>query len=78
MGISILISKVIGMNAQDVTENSSPTTVDGWTSIKMLMLISAVETEYGIKLSLDEMKKLYDVKSFLDMLQQRGIEDADL
>jgi len=49
-----LCAAVLGTDASQITDDSSPETVGDWTSILHLSLIAAVEEEFSIQLSLPE------------------------
>jgi acyl carrier protein len=47
-------ASVLGIDADLLTETSSPETLGDWTSIRHLSLIAAVEEEFSIQFSLAE------------------------
>ncbi len=78
MKLSAVISQVIGIEKDEITEESSPYTIGKWTSLKQLTLISAVESVYNVKFTLNEMKQLRNVGAFLEILQKKGGRDVQL
>lgn len=78
MEFSNLIAQVIGIDKKEVTEETSPATEGRWTSLKQLMLISAVEAAYNVRFTISEMKKLSKVGAFLEVLKNKGVQDVVL
>ena len=76
MELGEIISRVIGMDRDEITEESSPATVGKWTSLKHLTLISAVESAYNVKFTLSEMKQLRSAGAFLEVLRKKGERDV--
>jgi acyl carrier protein len=52
-----LSATVLGVDPDVLTEESSPETLGEWTSLRHLSLIAAVEEEFTIQFSLEEMSK---------------------
>jgi acyl carrier protein len=78
MEFSNLIAQVIGIDKSEVTEETSPAIDGRWTSLKQLMLISAVEAAYNVRFTISEMKKLRKVGAFLEVLRNKGVQDVVL
>lgn len=45
---------VLRVEAEGLEPGSSPETVETWDSLAHLMLVSAVESEFGVSLTIDE------------------------
>ena len=58
-----------------VNNNSSPKTIDAWDSMNMYVLINEVETEFGIKFSLDEILEIQNVQNIENLLVKHGCEN---
>ncbi len=68
-----IISKVMGASIDQINDQSSPETIEGWSSFKALVLVDQLETEYKIKFTLNE---ITDVKNILDIkrhLKNHGV-----
>ena len=64
-----IMSKVLDLPASEITNQSSPDTVDGWDSIKSINLVVALEEEFEIEFSdeqLDSMLNYELIKLALD------------
>ena len=59
----LIISRVFNIDISLVNNNSSPKTIDAWDSMNMYVLINEVETEFGIKFSLDEILEIQNVQN---------------
>ena len=63
-----LISKVMNVPADSITDNSGPDSVESWTSFKGYVLLYELETEFHVKFTIDEamdVKKVADIKRHL-------------
>ena len=76
MKLGDIISQVIGIDKDEITEESSPVTIGKWTSLKHLTLITAVESAYKVKFTLSEMKQLRNAGAFLEVLKKKGEQDV--
>ena len=56
-----VVASTLGIADDEITDDLSPETEPAWTSFAHLTLMSAVEEELGIQLSMQEMT---DAKSF--------------
>ena len=68
-----LIAKVMGGQSSSINDESSPTSVESWTSFKGYVLLSELETEFNVKFTIDE---VIDVKNIADIkrhLTNKGI-----
>lgn len=63
-----LIAKVMNVPASEINDNSSPESIDSWTSFNGYVLLFELETEFNVKFTLDEaidVKKVADIKRHL-------------
>ena len=63
-----LIAKVMNVSASEINDNSSPESIDSWTSFNGYVLLFELETEFNVKFTLDEaidVKKVADIKRHL-------------
>lgn len=59
--IEMLVSDAFGLERSEITEELTPDKVDGWDSMNHLKLISAIECEYGISLSMSEIQSMLSI-----------------
>lgn len=71
----LIISKVFNIDISLINNNSSPKTIDTWDSMNMYVLINEVETEFGIKFSLDEILEIQNVQNIENLLVKHGCEN---
>jgi len=50
-----MVAETLGMDIEDVGDETSPETVAAWTSLNHLTLMSAVEEAFGIQMSMEDM-----------------------
>lgn len=60
--IKEILSSVLNVDVAEIDENSSPDTIEEWDSLKHLNLIIALEEEFGIKFSTDEIGEMMNYK----------------
>ncbi len=71
----LIISRVFGVDISVINDNSSPKTIESWDSMNMYVLINEVETEFGIKFSLDEILEIQNVQNIENLLVKHGCEN---
>jgi acyl carrier protein len=62
-----VVSQVLGVPVDAITDDSSPESIEAWDSLKHMNLVLALEEEFGIRFS-DE--------TIVAMLSIRSIKDA--
>lgn len=67
-----LVADVLGLRPERVTLETSHRSVDGWDSAATVDMVMALESEFGVSLSIDDAAKLDSVKAILALLQERG------
>ena len=72
-----IISKVMDISISQLTDKSGPDSIENWDSYNGLLLIDELESEFGVKFSVDE---TYDVKIIEDIkrhLKNHGVSFND-
>ena len=59
-----LVADVIGMDASDISSDTSRENAEQWDSMNHLRLITALEETYSIRLTMDEIE---NIRSFGDV-----------
>ncbi len=67
-----ICAKILDIPAELVTENLVPSDVESWDSMKHLMLIMAVEEEFGLSLTDRQMVSIGGVKDLIGLIKQDG------
>ena len=53
--LKTITAETLGVDADEITEDTSPQTVASWTSFQHLTLMAAVEEAFGCQFSMEEM-----------------------
>ena len=68
-----LIAGTLGVPPAQITDASDMTNTRKWDSLRHVMLMTELETSYGIELSDKEMIETVSVTKIRELLQQRGV-----
>ncbi len=66
--IYTVVSKVLKVPLSSIDETSSPDTVETWDSLQHLQLILALEEEFGVQFSIDEITAMQTVGNIAAIL----------
>lgn len=72
--LSDIFSHVLGINKRLLTQKSSPETITEWDSVNNLILISEIEKEYDVVITIDD---VYQLKTFGDVynfIKNKGVD----
>jgi acyl carrier protein len=53
-----VVAAVLGVDGSAITDSDSPRTIPQWDSVTHLQLLLALESEFGVQFSPDEMAQL--------------------
>ena len=70
-----VLGDVLGVEPSTLAEDSSPETVAQWDSLNHLMVVSAVEGEFDVRISIDEAVAMRSVSAIRSLLRARGVRD---
>ena len=68
-----IASDIFGVPAQEITESSSPETIESWDSVQHLNLVLAMEEQFGVQFDpeeMDQMKNMGEIAGLLDKKQR--------
>jgi len=68
-----IVSQVMDIPQEQLNEDSSPDTVENWDSLKHMNLILALEEEFNIIFSDEEIVEMLSVKIIVETLKEKGI-----
>ena len=68
-----LIAGTLGVPPAEITDASDMTNTRKWDSLRHVMLMTELETSYGIELSDKEMIETVSVARIRDLLRQKGV-----
>ncbi len=69
--IKEIMSAIFNVDISNINEDSSSDTIDSWDSLKHMNLILAIEEEFNLSLSDDEVINMFDFKSINNTLEVR-------
>ena len=69
-----LFAKMFGLAIEDVTDAASIHSVEGWDSLKHINLMLAIEEEFGVSLSPEEVESMISFGLIKSVLKDHGIE----
>ncbi|MDO8610563.1 MAG: acyl carrier protein [bacterium] len=73
-----ILSKVLGISAADINDNSSPDNINSWDSFNGLMLVSELENEFQVSFTIDEVVNIKNVGEIKEALIKHGIKQNEL
>ncbi len=68
-----VIAQVVGVPIEEVTLESSPDTIDQWDSLKHMNVIMALEQEFDVQFSEEQIVYLENVELVLETLKEMGL-----
>ena len=66
--VNAIVAKVFSIDESEITDESSPETIESWDSFNGLVLVDELETHFKIKFSISEItnvKNVADIKQHL-------------
>lgn len=67
------VTRVLGLSAEEVNERSSPETIANWDSLKHMNLVLALEEEFSVRFTDDEIMSMLSVQRILGTLSTRSV-----
>ena len=71
-----LVSDVLGVEVGAINDDSSPDTIASWDSVTHINLILALEDEFGVSLSDEDVMEMLSVGLIQRILLERGAQDS--
>lgn len=68
-----LIGRVMGINALEINDNSSPETIPNWDSFNSYVLLDELESEFQTQFTIDEVIETKNVADIKKHLKNHGI-----
>ncbi len=65
-----VLAAVLNVSPDDVTDLSSPDTIPSWDSLNHLNLVMAIEQEFGVSLSADDVMDMASVAKMREILRR--------
>ena len=61
-----VVSEVLGVPVDDLTDDSSPESIESWDSLKHMNLVLALEEEFGIRFSDEQIVAMLSIRAIKD------------
>ena len=68
------VAEVLDVTPETLSEESSPATIPSWDSLGHLNLIIALEQEFGVRLSAEDILTMRSIGSIRRILHHAGVE----
>lgn len=69
--VRTIVADIFGMPAGEIRPESSPDTVPSWDSLQHLNLVLALEQEFGIQFTPEEIEQLLSVELIAALLEEK-------
>ena len=66
-----VVSNILEVNINDINDDSSPDNIQKWDSLSHIKLIMAIEYEFDVTLTPDDMMDMLSVKLIKIILEER-------
>ena len=66
-----ILSKVLEIDEDQITEETSPDNVEAWDSFNHLIVISEIESEFDMKFTMDEVNNIKSYKDLEIIMRQK-------
>lgn len=68
-----ILSKVLQIDENKITDETSPDNAETWDSFNGLMLVSELENEFNVQFTMDEVMSVKCVKDIKEALKKHGV-----
>jgi len=69
-----IISEVLGIKQDDITDDLTPDTAKSWDSMNALILVAALESAFHVRFTSVEVTGIKSIREIKEALIKRGIE----
>jgi acyl carrier protein len=70
----VKLAQAFSTQRAQIALNSTPGSLPGWDSLGSINLITLIQDEFDLKLSMDELAGLNSVADIVNMLKAKGVE----
>lgn len=68
-----VVGSVLGIAAEQLSQDSSSQNVQSWDSLRQLSIILALESAYGISISTEEALEMGSIGTIKEILSRHGV-----
>ncbi|MEZ5401928.1 MAG: acyl carrier protein [Bryobacteraceae bacterium] len=72
--IRTMMADAFGATIEQMTDDASPDTIEGWDSIQHLNLVMALEEEFGVQFEPEEIEQLLSVELVAALVAEKKKE----
>lgn len=69
-----LFAEELGVEASNLSDQSSPDTVEEWDSLAAMRLVAAIESEFAVRLTTKDIMKMRTIGVAREVLRGKGVE----
>lgn len=69
-----ILSQIMNVPAEQLTDQSSPDTVEKWDSLRHMNLILALEEKFGVQFTDVEIVEILSIGIIIETLKEKGIQ----
>ena len=69
-----ILSQVLNVPIEQINNESSPDTIDGWDSLKHMNLVLAIEQEFNIQFTEEQIFEMLNVALIKESLKEHELE----
>jgi len=70
-----VLAGVLMCDVESLPPSTPLSEVEGWDSLKHVMLVVGLETNFGVSLSADEIKSMVTLADVGRVLKEKGVDD---
>jgi len=71
--IKKIMSTVFNVDSSQIDEKTSPDSLEKWDSLGHLRLVTAIEEDFGVTFTPDEILEMLDCEGILATLKNKGV-----
>lgn len=69
-----IMSQVFNVTEDAIDSLSSPDTIESWDSLSHMNLVTALEEEYNIRLTYEQISEMLNFSLIIEVLKENGIK----
>lgn len=69
-----VLSRIFNVSLDTITEDASPDTIENWDSLRHMNLVLALEEEFDVEFTDDQVVEILSYKLIKIVLKEHGIE----
>lgn len=71
-----LVARVLGIDEEEINDDSSPENIGSWDSFNGLMLASELEKNFKVKFTMGEVASVTNFKDIKENLKKHGVTEG--